>query len=376
MLDGVRVVDLSDTRGAYAARLLADLGAEVLRVELRPGLAGTAVQGRSSGRSARWVFNNLSKAIIEGDDSPEDRCELESVLASADIVVTDGRPVDLARRDLEDLTGRYPRLIHLSISPWGLTGPGRNRPASDLSLLASGGLLSLAGDPDGPPVRPYAEQSSVAACLHGVVGALIALFARDASPGDGEGQVVDVSAQEAVAHSLENAVQYVDLEDVVRQRTGSRSSEAGSGLFRCHDGYVYLVAGLGGLPLAWDGLISWLTEVGATRIADELKDQRWQDQKWRRTTDSADEFRGLFESHASGQTKAQLCEGGQRHGVSISPVSTPQDLLGNEQLLARSYFKQVQVDDELVTVPGAPYRIEGVEVGPKAPWRERWATKA
>ncbi|MFI6086205.1 CaiB/BaiF CoA transferase family protein [Streptomyces sp. NPDC051217] len=371
MLTGVSVIDLSETRGAYAARMLADLGAAVFRVEpplRRAEDPGSRLPGMDF--SARSVFNNLSKTIAELDDtSPAGRAELQTMLASADIVVTDTRPEELRRRSLDDLSARYPRLIHLSVSPWGLTGPDSDRPASDLSMLAAGGLLSLAGDPDDPPVRPYAEQSSVAACLHGVVGALIALFARDCKGADGAGQLVDVSAQEAVAHSLENAVQYLDLEGLVRTRTGSRSSEAGTGLFRCLDGHVYLVTGLGGLPLAWDGLIGWLRESGAAGIADKLSGQQWLDQQWRRSAEAVQGFHTLFERYAAGRTKVQLCEEGQRHGVSISPVSTPEDLLANEQLLARGFFRQIPVNGETVTVPGAPYRFEGVEVGPVSPRR-------
>lgn len=365
---GVSVIDLSGTRGAYAARMLADLGATVLRVEppFRVEDPGSRLPGKEF--SARSMFNNLSKAILEVDEtSPAGQAELHTLLASADIVVTDAGPADLKRRGLEDLTSKYPALVHLSISPWGLTGPDRDRAASDLTLLAAGGLLSLAGDPDDPPVRPYAEQSSVAACLHGVVGALIALFARDSAGAEGRGQLVDVSAQEAVAHSLENAVQYVDLEGVVRTRTGARSSEAGSGLFRCLDGQVYLVTGLGGLPLAWDGLVGWLRESGAAGIADELSKEQWLDQQWRRSAEAVQGFRSLFEQFAAGLTKVQLCDDGQRHGVSISPVSTPEDLLANEQLLARGFFRQIQIDGGAMTVPGAPYRFEGVEIGPVSP---------
>ncbi|MEV0287923.1 CoA transferase [Kribbella sp. NPDC050820] len=378
LLSGLSVLDLSETRGAYAARLMADLGAAVLRVESpsRPG-EDAADHLPGTGSSARSVFNNLSKTIMELDyASPAGRAELDSMLASADVVVTDSRPADLRRKGLDDLSTRYPRLIHLSVSPWGLTGPGKDRPASDLSLLAAGGLLALAGDPDDPPVRPYAEQSSVAASLHGVVATLIALLARDSEGTDGAGQLVDVSAQEAVAHSLENAVQYVDLEGVVRTRTGARSSEAGSGLFRCVDGLVYLVTGLGGLPLAWDGLIDWMRASGSDAIADELSRERWRDQRWRRSAEAALEFRTLFERHSDGRTKVDLCEQGQRHGVSISPVSTPEDLLRNEQLLARGFFRHVVVDGEPVTVPGAPYRVEGVDVGPVSPRRVHRAGRA
>jgi benzylsuccinate CoA-transferase BbsE subunit len=365
-LAGRPVVDLTGTRGAYAARLLGDLGADVIRVE-PPGLPGPVPAHLTPG-SARRLFANLSKTIRVLDLlTAAGRSELDVLLRSADLVVTDWSPAGLRSRGLQDLSSRFPRLVHLSISPWGLTGPDQDRPASDLTVLAAGGLLSLAGDPDRAPVRPYPEQSSVAASLHGVVGALIALLARDREylP-DVSGQLVDVSAQEAVAHSLENAVQYVDLEGVVRTRVGSRPAEAGSGLFRCLDGYVYLVAGLGGLPLAWEGLLEWLRGEGDADLADELGAARWAEQAWRRTGPAVEEFQQLFEHFAQGKTKDALCRGGQAHGVSISPVSTVQDLLTNEQLVERGFFRRLKVAGGEVTVPGAPYRFAGAEVGPRA----------
>jgi len=81
--------------------------------------------------------------------------------------------------------------------------------------------------------------------------ALIALHALET---EGVGQIVDLSAQEAVAHSLENAVQYFDLERVVRSRAGAGPHQAGTGLFRCADGWIYLLGGLGGSPHAWDAM--------------------------------------------------------------------------------------------------------------------------
>jgi benzylsuccinate CoA-transferase BbsE subunit len=371
-LAGMTVLDLTADLGAYAGRILGDLGASVTRVEPPGGLA-TRSAGHlvASGISAEYLFPNLSKRIIEADTTaPAGAAFLEDLLGTADVVITADAPSALRQKNLhpDDLSSRHPHLTHLSISPWGLTGPDCDRPATDLTLLAAGGLLSLAGDPDGPPVRPFGEQSSVAASLHGVVGLLIAL--TDSAPASARptlGQLIDVSAHEAVTHSLENAAQFVDLEGVVRRRTGSRSSEAGTGLFACMDGHVYLVTGLGGLPLAWDGLIRWLDETGSSGVAHELAHPKWQDQQWRRTTAAAEEFRSLFGAHAAERTKVELYEQGQRFGVSISPVSTPEDLLANDQLNARNFFRLVEVDNVSVLVPGAPYRTSTFEIGPKPP---------
>ncbi|HVH22023.1 MAG TPA: CoA transferase [Pseudonocardia sp.] len=192
------------------------------------------------------------------------------------------------------------------------------------------------------------------------MGALLALYERADS---GSGQTVDVSAQQAVAHSLENAVQYADLEGVVRGRTAGTATEVANGLFRCRDGWVYLVAGIGGTPLGWDGLLGWLAGAGV-EVA-ELREPRWQDAAWRRTPEAADEFRLIFEGFTATRGKAELYEAGQRHGVSLAPVATPADLLNSPQLAARGFFREVEVAGRLVTVPGPPYRFAGLAVGPR-----------
>jgi benzylsuccinate CoA-transferase BbsE subunit len=359
-LAGVRVVDVTDRLGRYPGRLFADLGAEVVRVQV-PGSRAAELEGAEL--DADFVFSILVQRLVELDpDRPADAAELEELLADADLLITDEGPAALAARGLDPvaLAARHPRLVHVAMSPYGLDGPWADRPATDLTLLAAGGLLQLAGTPDRAPVRPAGEQSGIATGLHAAVGALLALYERG---GSGAGQVVDVSAQQAVAHSLENAVQYVDLEGVVRGRTAGTATEVANGLFRCRDGWIYLVAGIGGTPLGWDGLIGWLAGAGVE--VDELATSRWQDAAWRRTLEAADEFRLIFEAFTATRDKAELYEAGQRHGVSLAPVATPADLLESPQLAARGFFRDVDVAGRRVTVPGPPYRFAGMDVGPR-----------
>ena len=158
-------------------------------------------------------------------------------------------------------------------------------------------------------------------------------------------------------------MQYADLEGVVRGRTAGTATEVANGLFRCRDGWVYLVAGIGGTPLGWDGLLGWLAGAGV-EVA-ELREPRWQDAAWRRTPEAADEFRLIFEGFTATRGKAELYEAGQRHGVSVGPVATPADLLDSPQLAARGFFREVEVAGRVVTVPGPPYRFAGLAVGPR-----------
>lgn len=342
-LDGVTVVDMTTPLGEYTGRLLADLGAEVIRTE-RPA---TSLERR--------VFMSAGKMFRLDTD-------VDELLVRAQILITSEGPAALRSRGLDpvEVTSRHAQLVHLAISPFGLTGPYANRPASDLTLLAAGGLLALAGDRDREPVRAWGEQTAIIAGVHAATAALMALHVLET---DGQGQTVDLSVQEAVAHSIENAAQYFDLEHVVRHRAGAGPQEAGTGLFRCADGWIYLVGGLGDKPLAWEAIVDWLIDGGVTAAA-ELRAACWQMPQFRREAHANMRFRELFEGFASRQTKAALFGAGQRRGISIAPVATPEDLLADPQLVARNYFRVIEADGDPMVLPGPPYRFRHSSVGP------------
>jgi benzylsuccinate CoA-transferase BbsE subunit len=355
-LEGISVVDATGPLGSYAGRLLADLGAGVLRL-VAPDRA--QVDGDTS---AREIFMHAGKQVLEVDlGSVSGRETMEELLAGAQVLLTSDGPAALSAIDLHpsQVIGRHHRLVHTAISPFGLTGPWANRPACDLTLLACGGLLALAGDPDRAPVRAWGEQTVIIAGTYATVATLIAIQVLES---EGRGQFVDLSVQEAVAHSLENAAQEFDLEGTVRRRNGASPREAGTGLFRCLDGWIYLVGGMGGRSLAWDAIVGWLVDGGVTEAAT-LAHERWQEGEWRRDPRACAEFRELFERFSSSRTKRELFASGQRLGISVAPVSTPADLIADEHLSARRFFQSVAVAGELVTMPGSPYRFLSCEVG-------------
>ncbi len=352
-LSGVTVVDATTALGEYAGRLLADLGADVIRL-----------LNTTSTSPERRAFMNAGKQIrAVQPTSPEGFAELEELLQRAQILLTSEGPAALRAKGLDpfDVTRRHPMLVHVAISPFGLTGPYADRPASDLTLLAAGGLLALAGEPDREPVRAWGEQTAVIAGTHSATAALIALHVLETEL---RGQVVDLSVQEAVAHSLENAAQYVDLEGVVRRRAGAGPQEAGTGLFKCADGWMYVVGGLGGSPLAWSAIVEWLVDGGVPEAKD-LDAELWQQREWRRTPKACARFRELFEAFTRSRTKAELFASGQKRGISVAPVATPEDLLHDPQLVARDFFRTVEVEGERVTLPGPPYRFRTSDVGPR-----------
>ncbi len=246
MLTGLKVLDCAGELGWLAARLLADLGADVIRIE-PPGTP----------RDATRRANNVNKRLLELDPfADENRPAVDDLVAACDVLIETWAPgsTEAARFEPNDLAANHPRLVHVSITPFGRSGPRAQWPASDLEIMAAGGALSLAGEPDGAPTRVTAPQSGGWAGAHGAVAALIALTERHDS---GRGQHVDISAQSAVIMALAHAPAFWDVLGKVATRAGAYvtgRSVAGAryrAFWPCRDGYLNFVlyggaAGRGG----------------------------------------------------------------------------------------------------------------------------------
>jgi benzylsuccinate CoA-transferase BbsE subunit len=352
-LHGLRVVDLSDALGAYTGRLLSDLGAVVTRIRHRRDTLDAWPRSRR-------LFLEAGKETLVAEPGT---VPFAHAVDNADVLLTSAARSQLAELWLDpvNVRDRWPALIFVNISGYGLHGPAAERPHSDLTRLAAGGLLYLGGDPDREPVRPYPEQSSMAACLHATTATLIVLRQRTRT---GAGAFIDTSAQEAVAHSVENAAQVLDLEGTVRRRAGSGPREAGTGLFRCSDGWMYLVTSIGGRRLRWNELVAWMSDE-QTPSAESLFATKWNDPDFVHTPEAVAESRTIIEAFMATRTKRWLHEQGQQRGISIAPVSTPHDLLDNPQLAALNFFTTRTVDGNVIRFPGPPYRFSACTVGPR-----------
>lgn len=288
-LHGLRVVEMTDAMGAYAGKLLADLGADVVMVEppdgspsrtIGPFLDGHADQ--SSGLFHQWM-NTSKRSFVADPERPEDLEAVDALIGRADLLLLSGRPAELESRGLhyERLRELHPRLVVSAITPFGSTGPLRDYLADDLTLLAMGGLLSLGGYPDAAPTAVHGYQSYLAGSLFAVVGSLVAL---EEAAYSGRGQFVDVSIQDCVAQALETAAQAYDLAGTVRRRAGAGQQDAGIGIFPCADGLVSLVIGLSGGEggSSWEILADWLA---ADPAASTFREARWRDGAFRGTAD-------------------------------------------------------------------------------------------
>jgi len=360
-LSGVRVLDLADPLAAYGSRLLADLGADVIRIEPVGG-RGTLERAPfwfSAGSPPASLFErfvNAGKRSVTLDlTEPDAGPLLEGLLASADVLVESPGPVLAEAGWTPDrVSATNPELIRVQVSPYG--SAENVTETDDLVLLGAGGLLSMGGYSDIGPVAAYGQQSTYMASIFAAVATLAGLIGRQRT---GAVMTADVSAQECVAQALEESVMRYALTGEVRAPQADVAKEAGSGCYRCIDGYVSMVAGRLGTASAWKALVQWLIE--AEPAAAELAGEQWSRFAFRQRPEAIDTFRQIFERFAATRTRQELYHGAQQRGIALSPVNDLAAVREDTQLARREFFVEVE-DPEVgrtLTYPGLPYRLSG-----------------
>lgn len=345
---GIRIIDLTFELGCYAARLFSDLGAEVVRIEpLGPA------EPHNPRRAAAHAFLNIGKKSVALDlGSEAGLAVLDDLLATAAVVLIESDPAHILLTE-RVLASVGPRVV-TAISYFGLTGPFSAWQGSDLVAQALGGIAWLSGEPGKAPLRIAGEQSRFVTSLYAAAATAIALWDTEEHGGH---HVLDVSAQECIAHSLQNAVQVYDLEHRVLSRGGEGTRDATEAVFPCKDGYISLATTLS-LPASWIGLRAWMKEAGYAQAA-RLDDPDWQDRPLRATQAYKDEFRRLFEPFIADMTRQDLVAEALRRKFVLAPVSRLSELPRDAQLMYRRYFQQVAdpLNARTMPFPGAPYHL-------------------
>jgi len=368
-LTDIRVIDVTDDLGAYAGRLLVDLGAEVVRIE-PPGGSSTRKQHPlvdvdGTTISAYDAFVNAGKrSVVIDATSPADRATLERLLGTADIVIqSPGASLETFGVDVDRLHELNPGVGNVVVSPFGEGATGAPEPADDLLVMAAGGLLHLGGYPDLGPRVAYGGQSRFAASIFAAVAAIVAVLERDRGERGGD---YDVSAQECIAQALEDSASTYALTGHVRERQGDRPREAGSGIYPRADGHVSMIAGRLGTARAWTALVGWLNEAQSPG-ADELLAPEWTSFEYRQSEAAIERFGELFAAFAKTRTKQELYAEAQRRMIALSPVSTIDDVLANEQLRHRGFFTEVSLGSRSAVFPRAPYRLSATPASDPRP---------
>ena len=348
------------------ARALADLGADVVKVEPPEGdparFVGPFPNGRPhTEKSGRFLSLNVNKRGTTIDlHSNSGRDALLALVEKADVFVTDYLPPDLRKRDLEfpSLEAVNSRLVMAAISPFGQTGPYRDFKGGELISWHVGGLgyetpAHAVTDPDSqPPLKLAGQQAMHLSGWTAATGAMLALAHRDST---GHGQLVDVSSMEAVANIIRGSL-ILHPYDVSRVgRTREKSGFSASPMFQCKDGYVSISLS----QERW-----WKTLVDAPGAPAELKGTDYADAGARRLNATA--LEALITSWFMKYTRAELYDTFIPLHLPCFPVNSMREVTGSPQYAAREYFAtQDHPIAGTVTHPGPVTRLIGVERQPR-----------
>ena len=325
MLRGVRVLDLTERLGWLAGRLLADCGARVVKLEA-PG---------ADLSSPHWRALNVNKQLLRGGVE-----RLPQLAAEADIVLATPSPAQFEFFRSQSAGKR----VVVCITPFGMTGPKAGWLASDLEIMAAGGAMSLAGEPGGTPLRISAAQAYAWAGSQAAVGALIALFHRNKTS---RGQLVDVSAQQAVITALSHAPAFIDIAGVSPTRAGAfmTGRSVTGARFRvfwpCRDGWLnFILYGGAAGRRTNEQLVAWMEE--ARVDPGPLAAQDWA--RWdptiasQQAVDALEAPLGVF---FAGLTKKQFLEEAHAREMLGYPVATVADIAADPQLAARRFWEDL-----------------------------------
>ncbi len=365
LLSGLKVLDLTDQNGVYCCKLLANMGADVIKIEPPGGHPMRNIgpffhDERHPEKSLYWFHMNTSKRSVTLNlDTPEGKKLFKKLVAEADVLVettSPGQPeaMGLGYQTLSELN---PRLVMASITPFGQTGPWSEYKSCDLVALAAGGLMSLCGWPDEAPQRIAGSQAYHQTSMQAALGIMVALFDRLAT---GRGVHIDVSMHESIPVTmLASAPNYLSMGEV-RKRDGDGHEQPAYGTFACKDGHVDCRL----FNANWDDFVGWLDHDG---MAGDLKEARWKDPFFRRQKDSVAHIDVLFRAFLAKHTKKEVYESGQDRGIQVGAINTAKDVTEDRQLAARNYFVDVEHPELGTTLKylGAPFKMS------ETPWAIR-----
>ncbi len=354
-LEHVRVVEVGELVGApYATKLLADLGADVVKIEPPGGDRARARGPFPRGvphpeTSGLFLYLNANKRGVTLDLGTDDgRTALDRLVARADLLVHDVHPTEMSAQGLEfeRLSALNPALVVTSIAPFGLSGPHAGYRGNDVVLWSAGGVAALngaPGHPDLPPLKTFGDQAGFQAGLNAAIGSLGALFARLAT---GRGEHVEVSAQECVAAILELTFEYWPYTQLVASRLGQKPIQPLC-FMECRDGWIFLCA---------------IEEHQWKAFVEIMGNPEWAsleifDNRLARGA-NFDALETFLQDWCREQSVQELYEAAQARRVPFAPVSTMGDLLASTHLQARGFF--VTLAHPVagpVTMPGAPYKL-------------------
>ena len=328
-LEGLRVVDMADEKGELAGRLLADFGADVVRVEPPTGARSRKLHPMDGDDSLYFAWRDSNKKGISLDLEQEaDREKLVGLLAKADVFIESEAPGRLAElgMDTAALEDQFPHLVVISITDFGQTGPYRDWVATDATMTAIGAMQWKAGIPEKPPLLFPGAIAYDAAGIMGCFAALTALLQRSRT---NRGQYVDLSVLEALAQATDWSLSNASMSHA--KANWSPEVRMGSGpmytVYACKTGYVRLVILS---PRQWKAMREWMDD------PEFLRDPMYDSFIGRMMI--ADALMVMIGDHFSTMSHEEASFEAQRRGIVCTPVLKPDEVLTNEHLASRGTF--------------------------------------
>ena len=361
-LHGVKIIDLSDERAIYGVKLLADLGADVVRPEPIEGdplrARGPLRDGEQSAGSSLWhAFFASNRRFFAVDlDQPEGRAQLDRLITQADIVITSDGAFGCDVLDIEDIRLRKPSLVSVECTSFGVSGPWRDYLAPDLVAGALGGSVATTGDVDTPPLKCFGELNFVVSGAYVGIAALAALrHARET----GEGQHVHVPVHHCIASCLEHVFMWHWYNEMLGNATDKALERRGS--LHWSNAYVVMQAQGGSIMVTptpdVDAQLVWLIEEG---VAADLLDPKYQEienrpEFMRRMMEVLREWVGSKDVQA-------LFFDAQEHHAPYGWVLPLDRVAENPQLDARHWWQEYNSGGGDFKGPGNPYQFS------ETPW--------
>jgi succinyl-CoA---D-citramalate CoA-transferase len=338
-LAGLRVLELGSLiAGPFASRLMAEFGAEVIKVETpKDGdpLRTWRYVDSQTGTSLWWALQSRNKKLITLNlKHPEGLALVRRLASASDIIVENFRPGTLEKLGIgpDALHELNPGLIIVRLSGFGQTGPYRNQPGFGSVGESMGGIRYITGEPGKTPVRSNISFGDSLAALYAVIGALMALRAREQH---GQGQVVDVALYEAVFSLLESTLPEYDVAGIIRERSGtSLPGIAPSNTYRSKDGSYIVIGGNS------DALFKRLMRViGQPELAE---DPRYRTNKER--AEHAAELDGLIDGWTQQHPLNEILQHLEAAQVPAGPIYSIADIVNDEQYQAREMLLAAHIE--------------------------------
>lgn len=380
LLTSLRVLDLSPGEGDAVSRILADLGADVLKIEPPGGSPSRANKPTVAGISIPFALNNANKRCAQLDPAGAgDRARLFELAATCDVVVDSGNPggAALFGTSCQELSTMFEHLVVLSVTDFGSAGPRASWRATDAVLYALSSALSRTGPTSGTPVLPPDGVASATAAVQAAFAVLVAYYDQLRC---GKGEFIDFSRYEGVVQALDppfgsEGQAAVGLKPPAELWRGRPRNQQIYPIFECRDGHVRICLLS---PRQWRGMWAWLGEPAQFAGPEfETIAARYA---------ASRELNAVMAELFAPQAMADLVAQGQTRGVPVAAVLSPAEALSADHFREVGALRdEVLAPDTVVTMPVGPLTIDGVHHGyrqaPPAPashrpvWLDRTSTE-